>query len=700
MYRSQLLIGSALCLLLTVARAKGLVPLIPQPQEQGIERSVPLVRGIFITDNGSAEDHFAAIDLTNSLKSRDILVTPSAGASLHLRLLRFDSPAAKNLLVERKLVFTPQMHDEGYVLTVAGNTATVIGATGAGIFYGVQTFKQLITGYGTSAVFHATDIRDWPAMKYRGLDDDLSRGPIPTLEFQKQQIRTLAAYKVNIYSPYFENTLSYSSNPLPGFPGGSMTMAEEKELVSYALQYHITVIPEQEAFGHLHHVLTFDQYAPLAETPHGNVLAPGQPGSLKLINQWFTEIAHTFPSSFLHIGADETFDLGEGQTAATVKSEGIGAAYIDFLKQIYATLAPLHRHLLFWGDIAMKSPELVKTLPKDMIAVAWVYNPHPEGFDAWIKPFRDAGMETWVAPGVNNWSRVFPDNDMALQNIQGFVSTGQRLGSTGELNTVWNDDGEGLFLQDWYGVLFGAAAGWQTGTSNIDQFEDAYGPVFHGDTTGALNQAQRELIAAHLVLKRVGLDDARDSLFWIDPWSPEGQDDSKKLLPVALEFRLHAERALTLIAQAEQNPELRERGAVDAMDLGARRMDFLAFKFQAANEIVGYYADLYAHQKDITDPAAIRGAFRNITGTNGRCEDMRDGFSYLKSEYSDIWLRENKPYWLGNVLSHYDVATQLWIRRNDAFQAAAYQWKTKHTLPTAEELGMPSTPISIDDGGR
>jgi hexosaminidase len=690
MFKSQLLIGSALCLLLTVARAEGLVPLIPQPQERGVEHSLPLVRGISIADDGSAEDHFASIDLTNSLKSRGISVSPSAEVSLHLRLFRSDSPAAKNLLAERKLVFTPQMHDEGYVLTVAGNTATVIGATGTGIFYGVQTFRQLITGNGTSAVFHATDIRDWPAMKYRGLDDDLSRGPIPTLEFQKQQIRT----------PYFENTMSYSTNPLPGLPGGSMTRAEEKELVSYALQYHITVIPEQEAFGHLHHILTFEQYAPLAETPHGNVLAPGQPGSLKLIDQWFAEITDTFPSNFLHIGADETFELGEGQTAASVKSDGIGAVYIEFLKQIYTTLAPTHHHLLFWGDIAMKSPELVKTLPKDMIAVAWTYNPHPEGFDAWLKPFLDAGMETWVAPGVNNWSRVFPDNDLALQNIQGFVSTGQRLGSTGVLNTVWNDDGEGLFLQDWYGVLFGAAAGWQTGTSNIEQFEDAYGPVFHGDTTGALNEAQRELTAAHLVLKRVGLDDARDTLFWVDPWSPEGQDVSQKLLPVAREFRLHAERALTLIAQAQQNPKLSERDAVDAMDLGARRMDFLAFKFQAANEIVGYYADLYAHQKDITDPAAIRGAFRNMTGTNGRCEDMRDGFSYLKSEYRNIWLRENKPYWLDNVLSHYDVATQLWIRRDEGFQAAAYQWRTKHTLPTPEELGMPSTPISIETGVR
>ena len=58
-------------------------------------------------------------------------------------------------------------------------------------------------------------------MKYRGLDDDLSRGPVTTLEFQKQLIRTLAAYKMNLYSPYFEHTQQYASNPLMAPPVGA-----------------------------------------------------------------------------------------------------------------------------------------------------------------------------------------------------------------------------------------------------------------------------------------------------------------------------------------------------------------------------------------------------------------------------------------------------------------------------------------------
>ena len=74
---------------------------------------------------------------------------------------------------------------------------------------------------------------------------------------------------------------------------------------------------------------------------------------------------------------------------------------------------------------------------------------------------------------------------------------GQKLGSTGMLNTVWNDDGEGIFDENWFGVLFGAAASWQPGESSEDAFAASYGLAFHGDATGKIDQAQRALRAAH-----------------------------------------------------------------------------------------------------------------------------------------------------------------------------------------------------------
>jgi uncharacterized protein YbbC (DUF1343 family) len=663
-------------------------PLIPQPREFTSRADLSLSGGArILVPGGDPGDRFAAKTLADELKVRGVRL-PGTASAVRIWLLRDEMASARRVLHREKMSFDPAMQPEGYVLITGPHEVFVIGHTASGVFYGVQTLTQLERRGGAGPILQGAAIRDWPAMRWRGVHDDLSRGPVPTLAYQEQQIRTFAAYKLNVYSPYFENTMQYTSNPLPALPGGSLSAADAKALVEYARPYHITIIPEQEAFGHLHKVLLWQQYAPLAEVPTGAVLAPGQPGTIKIITQWFDELAEIYPGPFLHIGADETFELGRGQTAEEVKQRGLGAVYVDLLSKIHAALTPLHRRLLFWGDMAMNSPDQVPRLPHDMIAVAWHYEPEPQGFARWLVPYTHAGMDTWVAPGVNNWNRVWPNFDMALRDIQGFVADGQKAGSTGMLNTVWDDDGEGLFAEDWYAILFGAAAAWQPGASDIARFQQDYGPVFHGDPSDAVNQAQLALIAAHQALAGVGLDDARDAYFWADPWSPEGQTIDAKIRPVAAEVRLDAERALTLLAQARAAGILRNPEALDAMDLGARRIDFLAFKFQVADQIADSYLRLYNGQQDHDIAIHTSRDLWDLSGVNGLCQDLRDGYDYLRTRFSDVWLAENRPYWLNNVTSRYDDAARLWVERGTKIAAARAQWQQTHILPAPQDIGI------------
>jgi hypothetical protein len=674
------------------------------PREIRFTADLPLTGGLRVLTPGgdSADgkkniaDQFAAQDLLSTLKERGVNpLSDSPSKRVTVTLLHSTSPIAQAQLKSAGLGFTPAMLAEGYIMLSTDSNITIIGNSEVGIFYGVQTLKQLISTVDGTPVLHAAVIRDWPAMQYRGLQDDLSRGSVPTIEYQKKQIRTLAEYKINIYSPYFENTFAYSDGPLLAPAGAAFTPDDARALVAYAAQYHITIIPQQEAFGHLHHVLLWEQYSALAETPHGQVLAPGQPASLDLISSWFTQLAAVFPAPMLHIGADETTELGTGQTQADVTARGLGPVYLDFLSAIHQRLLPLHRRLLFWGDIAMGSPDLIAKLPPDMlhdmIAVPWWYLPEPKGYAKYIKPFTSAGMETWVSPGVNNWSRVWPNFGMGLSNIQGFARDGQQLGATGLLNTVWNDDGEGLFEMDWYGVLFGAAAAWQPGESSLPQFQQSFGEVFHGDESGKINQAQVELIAAHALLKETAdVGDGSDGLFWIDPWSTDGMTAAAKVRPVLHDVRMHAERALTLIAEARTGQNLRETDALDAMELGARRLDFIGLKFQLADEMILSYQRALAmqHQRD-KRPDVLR-ELNNIDSFIGRCQDLRDGYSLLRDLYQQAWLRENRPYWLQNVLARYDLSTQLWLGRMDRIRSAQRQWTLTHTLPPATDIGIPS----------
>ena len=669
--------------------------LVPAPRECTSVASIPIGGlGFFVAASGP-EDSFAAQDLAEqSLGKRQVQQDAP-----FIRLERADTDPAKTLLEANHLAFTPEMHDEGYILVPDGQGGlAVIAETSSGIFYGVQTVKQLTRGAGKDEVLLIPTLRDWPAMIHRGVSDDWSRGPIPNMDFLKREIRTLAAYKLNTFSPYFEHTFAYASTPVAAFPGGSMTPAEAKELVDYATQYHITVIPEQEAFGHLHNVLKFEKYSGIGETPHGSVLAPGDPATIPQITAWFAELAQSFPGPYAHIGADETDELGRGRSHDEVEKRGLGAVYMDFLTQIHGALEPNHKQLLFWGDIAVNSPDLVRTLPKDMIAVPWRYDAEPS-FTAIIEPFTKAGLETWVAPGVNNWSRLYPNNNEALGNIRAFVRDGQKLGSTGMLNTVWNDDGEGIFDEDWFGILFGSAASWQPGEASEGSFAASYGLAFHNDPTGKIDQAQQAIRDTQALLKKADLGDARDSYFWVDPFSPAGQKTAVKIRPILSELRLDAEQAITLIAQARaaarlENRQLDNPEALDALELGARRIDFVGLKFQAADDSATLYdqARTLAASGEKSKHGEVPGLLYAIGGGNSRFHDIRDGYTLLRELYRQAWLRDNRVYWLQTNLDRYDMSAQLWISRSEKWQSQVIQqWYDTHTLPTPEEAGLPTS---------
>jgi len=654
--------------------------LVPAPRECKTVKSVAIgSSGIRVISERNSEDEFAGKDLEESLK--DLGIANGKENAGTVRLERLSAERARGLF---------EKPEEAYMIEPVGTRELVVRAqTATGLFYGAQTVKQLVRNSGKDTVLLVPTIRDWPAMPHRGLSDDWSRGPIPNMEFLKREIRTLAAYKYNLFSPYFEHTFAYASTPVAAFPGGAMTPEEGRELVEYAAKYHITIIPEQEAFGHLHHVLKFEQYSGLGETPHGAVLAPGDPGSLPQIGEWFSELAKVFPGPYAHIGADETSQLGLGRTHDLVAQQGLGKVYLGFLGKIHEQLAPLNKRLLFWGDIAENSPELVGTLPKDMIAVSWHYDAKPD-FTKNLEPFLKSGLETWVAPGVNNWSRVYPDNNEALGNIRAFVRDGQKLGATGMLNTDWNDDGEGIFDEDWFGVLFGAAAAWQPGESSEQVFTDSFGQAFHSDETGKVSQAQQELMAAHATLRKAGLYDAQDAYFWVDPFSPEGQQVAAKLMPVVSDLRLHAEKAITLVAQARAAGKLENSEALDAMELGARRIDFIGTKFQFAQDCANLYAQAQKLAGDKSHWDEVSEALYTIGSANGRLQDIRDGYSQLGELYKGAWLRDNRVYWLANNMALYDRATQMWVSRGLAWENVLQQWESTHTLPAAAQVGFPA----------
>jgi len=685
---SNLVLPACLFASSLAALAQHLPVLLPAPREAKWQQKSIAIDHVKIEVPGrDPEDQFAASSLADAARAAGLVVHEATGT--RIVLLRVSTDAAKEYLASHGLTFAPEMKKEGYILSVDEAGVAVIAASSAGVFYGVESLKQLLPLRGEPATLQAGIVRDWPAMRYRGISDDISRGPFPTMEFLKHQIRTLASFKINIYSPYMEHVLQFPEHPLTAPAQGSLSPQDVRELVRYANQYHVMIVPEQEAFGHLHHILKYDMYKDVVESPNGHVLSPVQAGTIPLIQDWFTLVASEFSAPFLHIGADETFDLGQGRTHDQVAAKGYGPVYVDFLAQIHGALQPLHRRLLFWGDIGGSDPAAIAKLPKDMIAIPWNYW-DTRGFEKMLEPFAKQGIETWVAPGDGNWNEVYPSARSAFGNIQGFIRDGQKMGSTGALTTVWNDDGEGLFNLDWYGVLFGAVAAWQPGESSIAEYQKGYGRLFHGDRSGRVDEAQKKLMAAMAALASSHSGYNSDQLFWMDPWSAQGQAVSAKILPVAPAIRVPAEEAIELLLKVRRDETSpREQEALEAMEMGARRIDLIGLKFEIANQMAEDYAFVLQHQEDKENRWALHNRLDEISSMFGRCQDLRDGYSALKDAYKHVWLSENTLYWLENVLVRYDLRIQLWQARGERLREAVDDFEHNRPMPSPETLGLP-----------
>jgi hexosaminidase len=183
--------------------------LIPQPKEVQIRDGSFHVRAatkILVEFGHQQEDRIAAETLAEEIRDQSGLYVGIIGSrekgKQHrstIELARLQDKSVRNFL-EAKGLKADVIGDQGYLLFSDKLRLIVAANTGQGLFYGVQTLRQLLHREGSVLVCPAVSIRDWPSMEWRGVQDDISRGPISTEDYIKNQIRTLVAYKVDLFA--------------------------------------------------------------------------------------------------------------------------------------------------------------------------------------------------------------------------------------------------------------------------------------------------------------------------------------------------------------------------------------------------------------------------------------------------------------------------------------------------------------------
>jgi hypothetical protein len=559
----------------------------------------------------------------------------------------------------------------GYTLEVGAASVRIAGATDELRFDALATLAQLPVRRGARWILPCVAIADAPALRWRIVSDDISRGPFPTMRYFEERIRTLASLKINGWSPYMEQVFFDPRYPYAAFPN-SLEAKQLAALAVYARRYHVTLIPQQQTFAHMHEALKNESLAGLAELPHGFLISPSDPGTYAYLEPLLrAELAAVGPVPFFHIGADEPLDLGRGRTPRTAQ------VFAGHVNRLGAVVAAHGARPLIWDDAIQQDPAILRLIPKRTIIVTFHYGAEAS-FAKYIATVRDAGFDQLVAPGANNWNEIYADLDTAYANEARFLADGKAAGVLGMFETVWHDDGESLYEATWAPVAFAAASAWQVRPVDRAGWHTTFARAFFGSDDPRFGRDLDALAALRTALRTHPQSDPPDYVFWSDPFDARVQARLNGLDIAAL--RLRAEGVLTHLWRAR--PPL-HANAADVMRLAALRYDALGRRVQIGAEARADYADALAHAAAHDDGPVYRGL--NIA--KYLCWELRDELTALAPLYARAWRYESTPPGLARVLVRYRSAAERAMLDADRLNAAAREdYLRERTLPPFERV--------------
>ena len=564
---------------------------------------------------------------------------------------------------------------EGYALRIPSSGKLSIAASSAhGEFDAAMTLAQLATPARGGFRLPCVRIEDAPALRWRIVSDDVSRGPLPTMRYFKERIRGLAALKIDGYSPYMEGVFVDAAHPLVA-PRDGITPQQLRELSAYAARFHVTLVPEQQTLAHMHGALRWEDLASAGELPHGWLLSPVNAETYAYLAPLLREVlAATGHVPFIHIGADEPIDLGRGQSGAAVASRGIAAVFASHVNRVAAIVRPFGARPMIWDDAVQKDPSILQLIPKDTVIVDFHYGDE-KTFARYIERVAQGGFAQMVAPGAWNWNEIYPLIDASFDNVARFVADGRRAHVLGMFMTVWHDDGQSLYEATWYPLAFAAASAWQDGDVDRAHFGRAFGWAFFGSTSPRWARSLARIEAIGDALRPI---DPSDYLFWADPFDARIGDRVRTAVDLS-KVRLDAEAILTDLHG--QTPPL-HANAARVLSLAALRYDVLGRQFQIGKEARDDYDDAREHLSG-SDSAMVE---RGLNLAKYLCWELRDELLGVEWRYRREWTYESRPGGLGAVLTQFHLSEQRATADADAIDAALREDALPHkTLPAFEE---------------
>lgn len=359
-------------------------------------------------------------------------------------------------------------NDEGYALSITENEIKLEAPKTAGLFYGLQTIRQLLSLSAEGNKQHslpAVQIIDYPRLKWRGLMLDVSRHFF-SKDFVKKYIDDMARYKFNVFHWHLTDDQGWriEIKSLPRLTevgawrvprtgqwwsfeapqknekatyGGYYTQEDIKEIVAYASERHITIVPEIDVPGHS--LAAIASYPYLSATGYlyavnpgskfynidDNTLNPADERVYSFLDKVFTEVAALFPEDYIHIGGDECtkeFWQRSAEVQDFMKQQGIKTEHelqSYFIKRMEKILKKKRKKLIGWDEI------LEGGLAPEAIVMSW------RGMEGGIASAKQ-GHQVILTPNTNTYLDLYQGDPLLEPDTYDML----RLKSTYQWNPI------------------------------------------------------------------------------------------------------------------------------------------------------------------------------------------------------------------------------------------------------------------------
>lgn len=542
---------------------------------------------------------------------------------------------------------------EWYRLSVAASGVRVVAHSAAGLFYAVQTLRQL------GPVSPVVEIEDQPAVAYRGVMMDFAHGALLTVEEIKRQIDFLSRWKVNQY--YFYNEVSLE---LKGYEslniGAAYTQEQIAAIVAYGKLRQMDVVPFVAFYGHLHDLLKREKYAAMGIGKYGEELDPRNPRVQTVLRDWIGQYAKLFTSPFVHVGFDETWETNRisQDVDSSVHSEQLWLQHLDFVQKEWAKYG---KTVLAWTDMNNYYPDILAKFPPGAIPVVWEYSPDTGAIDHYLVPVLNQKRPFFIQNAVSGWGHIYPSATYTYDNMDLTLAAGVKHGTMGDITSVWTDAVEPFLRPSWSFMAYGCIGAWQGTPTDRPHFLERYCRIVYPGMAVEMRMALDSLAAAIETLTGVlgkntsNLPGGTIIESWSNPFSAYYLSSSRGHLAELKTVRRQAEEAETQLVLALGKAGREETFFIRSLLVSAQLVHYTASRFLWAVVICDRWNEAMLGKKKNDFVYYDIGYI-----CHGYLQDMLDEAGELKTAYAAAWLTESQPYRLNTMLGRWDVEYGLW----------------------------------------